>query len=333
MNALVIVTGPTSSGKTALALELANGLNGELVSADSRQVYQGMDIGTGKDVGSLKPIASTLTSKNPSLNYCFYDFSGVRLWGLDIVAPDYSFNVSDFLEYTQTVLADIKKRGKLPIIVGGTALYIKALLFPPETVSIPLNRTLRNELEKLSVQQLQDTLRGYDPVKWMSMNKSDQNNSRRLIRALEVFDFQASVPKKRDVMGPQFHYDCFMIGLSAPRALLEQKIAARIAARLSGGLEAEREKLLAAGYDLSLPSMTAHGYQSISNEEWKREELGYTKRQMTFLKKLFREAEAKGIKTLWCDITQKHFSKKALTQVEKWYSNSDGAKENKSSYP
>ncbi len=127
MNKLLVICGPTATGKTVLAAEIAKQFNGELVSADSRQVYRSMDICTGKD----RP--------------------DVPIWLYDIVDPDEEFSVSQWVVLARGAIADIHKRNKLPIVVGGTGLYIHALLYPFETINIPPDRTLRNKLQALSV--------------------------------------------------------------------------------------------------------------------------------------------------------------------------------------
>src|SRR3989344_3202436 len=146
MNKLLIVSGPTSTGKTAIGLELAKKYNGEIVSCDSRHVYKGMDIGTGKDI--------------PKEN--------IPIWLVDVVAPSYSFNLSDFVSLSQIVIRDIWNRKKLPIVVGGTGLYIKSLLVPLNLVNIPRDEVLRQKLEKQKVNELIKILKKENLLKWES---------------------------------------------------------------------------------------------------------------------------------------------------------------------
>ena len=165
---IIIISGPTASGKTGLALKLVKELGGELISADSRQIYQQMNIVTGKDL-----------SEDAKLNEeGFYDFDGVKVWGLDLVKPDQNFDVSDFVKYAQEKIKEIQSRSKLPIIVGGTVFWIRSLLNPPETLGMPQDQALRKELSKLNVKELQRELTKVDIDKFSSMNNSDRNNPR-----------------------------------------------------------------------------------------------------------------------------------------------------------
>ncbi len=160
---ILIVCGPTATGKTQLAANLAKKFNGELISADSRQVYRGMDVVTGKDW----PKDTTI-------------------YGYDLVRPDENFSVAHFVTHARTLINQIIKRKKLPIVVGGTGLYINSLVNPPETLSVNPDWQLRKRLETKSTRQLQDQLKKLNPQRWRQMNHSDQLNPRRLIRAIEV---------------------------------------------------------------------------------------------------------------------------------------------------
>ncbi len=259
MKKLVVICGPTATGKTKLGIELAKKFNGEILSADSRQVYKGMDIGTGKEINYFQ-------------------------WGIDLIEPDYQFNVSDYVKYAQRVLKDIWSRGKLPIIIGGTGLYIKELLRPSETLHIPPNKKLRRKLEKFSLEKLQKELQKKNPEKWNSMNYSDQQNSRRLIRAIEIA-LQGLDPcncKKTDVL---------IIGLTAPYKYLYQRIDKRVEKRIKNGMAEEKERLKR--YK-KLPKTL--GYSDETAEEWKFAEHAYTRRQLIYFRKYFPEA-------LWFDIS------------------------------
>lgn len=201
MNKLLIITGPTASGKTALGIELAKKFNGEIISADSRQVYRGNDIETGKD-------------------------RSFPQWGIDIVDPGTDFSVSDFVKYATQVINDIQKRGKLPIVVGGSGQYIKELLNPSETLNIPPNQKLRKKLNTLTLEQLQLELMAIDRKKWESMNESDKKNPRRLVRAIET-------TKKRMILlkllktNDTLRNNALVIGLMAPKEIIYQKIVTR----------------------------------------------------------------------------------------------------------
>jgi tRNA dimethylallyltransferase len=163
MKKVLIICGPTATGKTTLAARLAKKFKGELISADSRQVYKGMDIVTGKD----KP-------------------QGVIIHGLDLVKPDQEFSAAHFVKVASTLINQISKRKKLAIIVGGTGLYLDSLINPPQTLTIKPNWSLRKKLEQKSIHYLQQQLKKLNPSKWRQMNHSDRLNPRRLIRAIEV---------------------------------------------------------------------------------------------------------------------------------------------------
>ncbi len=257
MNKILVILGPTATGKTKLGVMLAKKYNGEIISADSRQVYKGMDIGTGKDKS---------------------EYGDIPVWGIDLVDPDYNFNVSEFLDFARAKTKDIQNRGKLPIIVGGAVLYIKALLEPFETINVPKNDELRKELEKLSVEELQKRLGE------TNLNQSDFNNPRRLIRAIEVKES----PSLECPDNP--HYDYQIISLTAPLAHIYEQIDKRVDKRLKQGAAEEVKKLLEMGYSLNLPSFTATGYREVNNPElWKQKERQYAKRQITFIKKFLKD--------------------------------------------
>ena len=139
---LLVVCGPTSSGKTNLALHLAKLFDGELISADSRQVYSKMDIGTGKDL----PPSSRLYFSSKSSLPSYYLINGCKIWGLDLVSPNEEFNVSRYLKITNRVIKNLWQRRKLPILVGGTGLYIKAVIDGIPTSSVPKDSKLRKKL-------------------------------------------------------------------------------------------------------------------------------------------------------------------------------------------
>lgn len=249
---LLIITGPTATGKTSLGLELADRYNGEIISADSRQVYKYMDIGTGKDLDNFE-------------------------WGIDLVGPDQQFNVSDWVNYANKVARNIWERGKLPVIVGGTGQYIKELLRPSETLHLPPNTELRSMNYELG--ELQEKLKKINPEKWERMNNSDRNNPRRLIRAMEVA-MTGFNPVKQ---GRTLNARVLIIGLTAPRPYLYTNIDKRVEQRLAAGMEKEREKL--AKY--KLPKTL--GYNHETPQEWKFAEHAYAKRQLSYLKKFLPE--------------------------------------------
>jgi tRNA dimethylallyltransferase len=256
MTKLLIVCGPTATGKTALAVKLAKQFNGELISADSRQVYKGMDIVTGKD----RP-------------------KGVVIHGLDLIEPDEDFSVAHFVESASNSINQISLKSQLPIIVGGTGLYIDSLVNPPATLAVGPDWELRQQLEQKTVEELQAQLKKLDPGRWHKMNHSDQLNPRRLIRAIEVgLKGELSKAVKTD-------YDCLWIGLTLDKEKLDQLIAARVKARVKAGAIKEWQ-ILKAKYSNNLPSMSGIGYRQLPDiDAWVKAEQQYARRQLTYFKK------------------------------------------------
>lgn len=237
MNKILVICGPTATGKTALAASLAKKFDGELISADSRQVYRGMDISTGKD----RP--------------------DVPIWLYDVVDPDEAFSVSHWVKLAQGAVSDIHNRNKLPIVVGGTGLYIHALLAPFETMHIPPDTKLREKLKYVSVQELQTM------VSRNGMNNSDWNNPRRLIRKIEI-----ARNKRHPISKP--HWDVLQICLTAPLAILDERIDKRLEERNAAGLDKE-VVMLRKKYKVNLPAMSAIDLN----------EHAYARRQLTWFKK------------------------------------------------
>lgn len=264
MDKILVICGPTATGKTALAAALAQKFNGELVSADSRQVYRGMDLVTGKD----KP--------------------NVPIWLYDVVNPDEEFSVSQWMKLARAAIFDIQKRNKLPIVVGGTGLYISALLRPLETIDIPPNKMLREKLQHVSIIELQKM------VSRDNMNDSDWNNPRRLIRKIEIAQSKIVTPKSLGT------FNALIIGLTAPLSVLYERIDVRLESRKRAGLESETASLQAR-YRRNLPSMSAIGLN----------EHAYARRQMTWFKK------QKDIH--WFDVTDSTIQAKVATFVSEWY--------------
>ncbi len=327
---LIIVCGPTATGKTETGIKLAKKFNGEIISADARQVYKGMNIGTGKDIPLNSKFtfrkktcskqanqSSKIQFKNKKFTIGHYLVNNIPVWGLDLVEPDYQFNLGEYKTIAQQIIKDIRQRGKLPIVVGGTGLYIKALLEPMEFVSIPPDLKLRKALTYKSIKVLQKKLLELNENKLEQMNNSDKNNPRRLIRAIEI----AAYLKEH----PEFYYDTssyhskkinnLCIGLTVSPKVLFKKIEERIKKRLEQGMIKEIEGLLAKGYDWPLTSMSGLGYQefkpffekkeSLSEvvKKWQTDEQNYAKRQMVWFKKM---------PVIWFDISQPGF----YTEIE-----------------
>ncbi|OGG29242.1 hypothetical protein A3A63_00200 [Candidatus Gottesmanbacteria bacterium RIFCSPLOWO2_01_FULL_46_9] len=329
MKKLLVICGQTGTGKTALAVSMARRLHGELISADSRQVYRGMDIGTGKDLTkNLKSQISNLKSTFKGKMYTLpaYSIKGIPVWMYDAVAPDEEFSVAHYQSLANRVISDVWSRGKLPIVVGGTGFYISSLIAAPETIDIPPNNALRSQLGTQSTGDLQATLQTLAPEVFASLNNSDKHNPRRLIRKIEI----ATHGQKERMKATQLpQYDKYLVGLTAAAPILNFRIDGRVDARVKQGVLSEVMRLLNSGYSWYLPSMNSLGYiqwksyieetdsaiKKASREtvvkKWKNDERAYAKRQMTWFKKITGIA--------WYDITWREFPKDVTESVLAWY--------------
>jgi len=243
MNRLVAIIGPTGVGKSKLALNLAQIFDGEIVSADSRQVYCHMDIGTAKP-----------TTEEQSL---------VPHRLISIINPDEDFSLAQYQEMAYRAIDDIHQRHKLPLLVGGSGLYVRSVLEGWGIAKVPPDVEFRHLLEERAASGGQDEvyqeLVNVDPV---SAQNIDQRNIRRVIRALEVYRGSGIPPSQIQGKKPPA-FDILMIGLTADRKELYRRIDLRVDEMIKQGLPAEVEKLLDMGYDLSLPAMSGIGYKQI----------------------------------------------------------------------
>jgi tRNA dimethylallyltransferase len=243
MERLVVIVGPTGIGKTRLALKLACVFNGEIISADSRQVYRYMDIGTAK------PTPEELASVPHHL--------------IDIVNPDEEFNLAFFQEKARRAIEDIHRRGKLPFLVGGTGLYIKAIIegFKPPGVSPDgdFRYNIEKNADDKTIDDLYADLAARDPD---AAAKIDRRNVRRLTRALEV---HAKAGKAFSQLGTKEPpaFETFIIGLTTDRAELYRIVDHRVDEMIAQGFIQEVEGLLKRGYSLELPSLSGIGYRHI----------------------------------------------------------------------
>ncbi len=269
MPKIVVILGPTASGKSSLGIKLAQKFHGEIISADSRQVYKEMDIGTGK------------ISKKEQRT--------VRHYLLDIVNPKKEFNVSDFKNLGQKAVTDITSREKMPMIVGGTGFYIDALVKDIALPEVPPNKSLRAELAKQSAEQLFKRLEKLDPERAKNI---DPKNKRRLIRALEIIKATGKPVLK---LVSSVKYRVLWLGLNPKDS--EKKIKTRLEKRLEQGMILEVKNLLRSGvsrkrlYDLGLEYRWVSEYLAgkINYPEMKdglyRAIIKYSKRQMTWFKR------------------------------------------------
>ena len=241
---LLSIVGPTAIGKTALAIHLARAFDGEVVNADSRQVYRYMDIGTAKPTPEQRAV--------------------VPHHLVDILDPDDEFGLGSFLDLAPKAIDEIHKRGKLPILAGGTGQYVWALLEGWRLPRVPPNRALRQRLEEEAQlrgsQALFHRLLEVDPQAGTTM---DGRNLRRVIRALEVYEATGVPPSSLRAKGPP-PYRPLVIGLTLDRKALYERIDARVDSMIGQGLVRETQRLLSLGYSPELPSMSSVGYREMA---------------------------------------------------------------------
>jgi tRNA dimethylallyltransferase len=241
MSLLVAIVGPTATGKSSLALELCRVCNGEIINADSRQVYRYMDIGTAKPARDER--------------------AAVPHHLIDVVDPDEDFSLALYQSKALETIEDIKRRGKIPFLVGGSGLYVWALLEGWRIPPVPPDTALRQELEARAktegIETLYNELKETDPV---AAERIDPRNVRRVIRALEVSQ-QGKPFSELQVKKP--FVDSVIIGLTTDRTTLYQRIDARVDSMIEKGLVSEVENLVLRGYGFDLPSMSGLGYKQI----------------------------------------------------------------------
>lgn len=314
MQKLLVVLGLTATGKTDLALSLAKKYNGELISADSRQVYKGLDIGTGKLPGKEVSVKK---------GEGYWEMEGIKVWMYDVVDPKVQYTVKDYVCRAEKVIEDILKRGKLPIIVGGTGLYLKALLEGLPNLAIPVDEKLRGELQKMSRVQLQRKLQSLSPAAWEKLNLSDRQNPRRLLRSIELVIMNPNIKTSQEVKVKRKKYDLLKIGLTSPRPLTYDRINRRLAARINTGMIEEAERLQREGVNLQRMKDLGLEYGALADllaEKITKEQLvtvlstkihQFAKRQETWFKK------EKNIH--WFDVSQEGWVDKVEKTVQLWY--------------
>lgn len=241
MNSLVAIVGPTAIGKSSLALDLSRILDGEIINADSRQVYRCMDIGTAKPTPEEQ--------------------AQVPHHLIDVVYPDQGFNLALYQDKAREAIEDIQSKGKLPLLVGGSGLYVWALLEGWRIPPVPPDPIMRQELDARAraegVETLYEELRQLDPA---AAQRIDPRNARRIIRALEVS--RQGSPFSQ-LQGKEAFVNSIVIGLTTDRTDLYQRIDSRVDRMVENGLLAEVEQLVAKGYGFDLPSMSGLGYKQI----------------------------------------------------------------------
>lgn len=283
---LICILGPTASGKTKYAVNLAHRNGGEIISADSRQVYRGMDIGTGKDLAE-------------------YTVDGIKIpyHLIDIVDAGEKYNLFRYQQDFLKVYSDIRKRGKVPVLCGGTGLYIDAVTKGYSMAEVPENKELRSELEQLTMEELVKML---EEMKSMH-NTTDIDTKKRAIRAIEIERYQQSHPEMRRSEG--FPLNTRFIGMLVSREERVRRIDRRLNERLEGGMIEEVRGLLEKGispedliyYGLEYKFVTLYILGKLTFDEMESQLATaihqFAKRQMTW----FRGMERRGVRIEWVE--------------------------------
>ncbi|HRY36600.1 MAG TPA: tRNA (adenosine(37)-N6)-dimethylallyltransferase MiaA [Candidatus Magasanikbacteria bacterium] len=282
---LVVICGPTASGKTDLAIDLAKKFNGEIINADSRQIYKEMSIATAKPL-------RVESQKLKAESFNEYVVDGINHYLLDIIKPDESFTLSDYKEQAFKAIKEIIKKDKTPFLVGGTGLYIKAIVDNLDIPKVEPNLALRRELENKTPEERLLLLKENDPETY---EKIDLQNPRRVIRALEVVLSTGESFLSQQKKGKSL-FNALQLGIKIDRESLYDRINSRCERMIETGLVQEAKKL-AQKYSWDLPSMSGIGYRQMRDYiegkmsldealDWlKQDTRHYAKRQMTWFKK------------------------------------------------
>lgn len=284
---LITIIGPTASGKTAFAAALAVRLDTEIISGDSRQVYRSMDIGTGKDLADY-----------------VVDGKQIPYHLIDICNPGDKYNVFEYQHDFHKAFKEIRKKGKLPILCGGTGMYIESVLRGFKLLDVPQNPALRESLKGKSLAELEQILASYKILH----NKTDVDSAQRAIRAIEIEEFyKTEAPDKREYAP----INSLIIGVDIDRDLRREKISKRLRARLDEGMVDEVRAILATGvkpedliyYGLEYKFLTLYIIGQLTYDEMVSQlEIAihqFAKRQMTW----FRGMERRGLHIHWLDAT------------------------------
>ena len=287
MNNLITILGVTATGKTRLAVELASMINGEIISGDSRQVYKDMNMGTGKDIEE-------------------YSFNGISIpyHLIDIVNPGYEYNVYEFYRDFHNAYDDIVSREKMPIMCGGSGLYLDAIISEYKFNKVPINEFLRKNLEEFSDDELSKKLESFGPLH----NVSDTSDRHRLIRAIEIAEFERKNTQIEEKRKP---INSINFGIRFDRDTIRRRITDRLNDRMENGMIEEVKKLLESGltpdqlifYGLEYKYLTMYITGQMEYDEmYSRLNTAihqYAKKQMTW----YRKMERKGVKIHWIDGT------------------------------
>ncbi len=304
---MIVIIGPTASGKTNLAVKLADRYDSEIISADSRQVYRGLDIGTGKDLHEYN-------LENKSINYHL----------IDIISPQNKYSVFEFQNDFKQIYKNIIRNKKVPIVCGGTGFYIKSILCNYTFSSIPPNEIIRNELKNKSNNELFNILKDYYPNRDFSYDEIQ--TKRRIIRLIEIYNYQ-----NPDIVHNQEYIDNYLvIGLKHTRDSIKDRINLRLNSRLELGLIDEVESLLnTIGYDRLFELGLEYRYVSLylkgeisfddMLEKLQTAIHQYSKKQMTF----FRYMEKNKIKINWIE---KNFFQSSVEIIDNFFSEIENRK-------
>lgn len=276
---LVVITGPTASGKTRRAVDVARAVGAEIISADSRQIYRGMDLGTGKDLD---------------------EYDGVPYHLIDIAPAGYKYNLFEYLRDFDLAEADVRSRGHVPLLCGGTGLYVESVLKGLHLPEVPADAELRRELAAFSLEELTAMLASMKNLH----NTTDVDTPQRAIRAIEIARFYEAHPEAACAAAPSPRADAVVVGVDIPRDARRARISARLKARFEAGMTDEVEALLASGvapddliyYGLEYKYITLYVTGRISRQEmYSGLETAihqFAKRQMTWFRGMERRCHA-----------------------------------------
>lgn len=280
---LIVITGPTASGKTARAVDVARAVDGEIVSADSRQIFRGMDLGTGKDIGEYGTVPYHLIDIRP--------------------AGCMDYNLFQYLRDADAAIRDIRARGRVPVLCGGTGMYVEAVLNDLRLPEVPPDPELRRSLEGKSLEELTEILAGMKRLH----NTTDTDTCARAVRAIEIAVYYERHPDQASLAVPHPRRDAVLVGTDIPRDDRRRRISERLRARLDAGMLDEVRTLLRQGvpaenlmhYGLEYKYLTEHLLGRTTYEEMVRGlEIAihqFAKRQMTW----FRGMERRGWPVNW----------------------------------
>ncbi|HOX60477.1 MAG TPA: tRNA (adenosine(37)-N6)-dimethylallyltransferase MiaA [Candidatus Magasanikbacteria bacterium] len=280
---MIVLVGPTASGKTDWALRLSKLYNAEIISADSRQVYKKMNIGTAKETGEW----------HWSGLHRVYMIGGVPHHLIDFLDPGKFFTMVEFHDEAIKIARSIVKNGKIPFVVGGTGLYVHALVDNLQIPRVPPNKKLRKSLEEKTTEELMVWLEKLDPETAQSV---DRANRRRVTRALEVCILSGAPFSGQQQKGAPL-FDVLQIGIDISRQILDERISVRVDKMMKLGLLAEIKDLLRQKYSWELPAMSGIGYRQFQDyfenkadidqciENLKRDTRRYARRQLTWFKR------------------------------------------------